>query len=149
MTRPFTGRHMAAILVAFFGVVIAINVLMARLALGTFGGTVVDNSYVASQRFNIWLDQARRQEALGWQVALTLDKARHAEITLGTNAAGDVSAAAIARHPLGRAPDMALCFRSVAPNRLRSVEALPLGRWALHLTIRQGHDQLRLIEAVQ
>ena len=30
--RPFTGRHMTTILVAFFAVVIAVNVLMARLA---------------------------------------------------------------------------------------------------------------------
>ena len=31
MTRPFTGRHMATILVAFFGVVIAVNLLMAKV----------------------------------------------------------------------------------------------------------------------
>ncbi|MGE0776676.1 MAG: FixH family protein, partial [Sphingomonadaceae bacterium] len=55
MTRSFTGRHMAIILIAFFGVVIAVNFYMARMAIGTFGGTVVDNSYVASQRFNGWL----------------------------------------------------------------------------------------------
>ena len=45
--RPFTGRHMAAIMVAFFGVVIAVNVYMARLATSTFTGVVVENSYVA------------------------------------------------------------------------------------------------------
>ena len=55
-----TGRHVAAIFVAFFAVVIAVNVLMASYAVGGFGGTVVDNSYVASQRFNGWLAQARR-----------------------------------------------------------------------------------------
>jgi nitrogen fixation protein FixH len=39
----FTGWHMTTILVAFFGVVIAVNFFMARMAVGTFGGTVVDN----------------------------------------------------------------------------------------------------------
>ena len=53
--RPFTGYHMTAILVAFFGVVIVVNFVMARYAVATFGGTVVDNSYVASQEFNGWL----------------------------------------------------------------------------------------------
>ena len=32
-TGPFTGRHIAMILVAFFAVVIAVNVLMARYAI--------------------------------------------------------------------------------------------------------------------
>lgn len=48
---PFNGRHMTAILVAFFAVVIAVNVLMARFIICTFGGVVVENSYVASQHF--------------------------------------------------------------------------------------------------
>mgnify|MGYP001281167617 CR=1 FL=1 len=39
---PFTGRHMATILIAFFGVVITVNIVMARFALSTFGGTVVE-----------------------------------------------------------------------------------------------------------
>ena len=55
MQRAFTGRHMAAIMVAFFGVVIVVNLLNARLASSTFGGEVVENSYVASQDFNRWL----------------------------------------------------------------------------------------------
>ena len=63
MSPRFTGRHMAAIMLAFFGVVIAINFTMATLAETTFGGTVVDNSYVASQSFNAWLRAGRQ---LGW-----------------------------------------------------------------------------------
>ena len=54
MTKPFTGWHMTAILVGFFSTVIAVNVYMAHAAISTFGGTVVDNSYVASQEFNGW-----------------------------------------------------------------------------------------------
>ena len=64
--QPFTGRHMFAILAGFFGVVIAVNFTMASYATSTFGGVVVENSYVASQEFNRWLDQAEAQEALGW-----------------------------------------------------------------------------------
>ena len=44
MTKAFTGRHMAAIMVAFFGVIIAVNFTMARFATATFGGRVVENS---------------------------------------------------------------------------------------------------------
>ena len=64
MTRRFTGWHMTAIMFAFFGVVVSVNMLMATLATRTFGGTVVENSYVASQSFNRWLAEARAQDRL-------------------------------------------------------------------------------------
>ena len=80
MTKPFTGWHMATILVGFFGIVIAVNVYMARAAIKTFGGTVVDNSYVASQEFNGWLAAAHKQERLGWDTRLSLVAGRHVRI---------------------------------------------------------------------
>ena len=46
MTMRFTGWHMAAILLGFFGLVVAVNLYMAHTAISTFGGTVVENSYV-------------------------------------------------------------------------------------------------------
>ncbi|MFM5947692.1 MAG: FixH family protein, partial [Novosphingobium sp.] len=70
-TGPFTGRHAAAIIVAFFAVVVAVNVYMARTAIGTFGGVVVDNSYVASQKYNGWLKEAAKEKALGWSAKAT------------------------------------------------------------------------------
>ena len=42
------------------------------MAIGTFGGTVVDNSYVASQNYNRWLADADEQEALGWKTKAAL-----------------------------------------------------------------------------
>ena len=48
----FTGRHMAIIMVAFFGVIIAVNLTMATLASRSWTGLVVKNSYVESQKFN-------------------------------------------------------------------------------------------------
>ena len=49
MTKKFTGKHMATILVLGFGVVVAVNFTMASLATNGFSGVVVENSYVASQ----------------------------------------------------------------------------------------------------
>ena len=67
--KRITGRTMTAILCAFFGVVIAVNILMATIATRTFGGVVVENSYVASQEYNGWLAQSRRQRDLLPEVA--------------------------------------------------------------------------------
>ncbi|EQB08879.1 hypothetical protein L286_01110, partial [Sphingobium sp. HDIP04] len=73
---------MTAILAAFFAVVIAVNMLMATVAVRSFGGTVVENSYVASQKFNGWLAQARAQQRLGWRDAVTLDAERRVGLAL-------------------------------------------------------------------
>src|SRR5689334_13817136 len=80
--RGFTGRHMLAVMGGFFGIVIAVNVAMATLAARTFGGTVVDNSYVASHQFNHWLARARAQERLGWTVRLELAGDRRVSLSL-------------------------------------------------------------------
>lgn len=142
---------MTGILVAFFAVVIAVNMLMATLAVRSFGGVVVDNSYVASQKFNGWLKAARAQEAQGWRETITIDAQRRVHVSLA-DAAGtpltSVGITATAAHPLGRAPDIALSFREVAPGRYSADRALPAGRWVLHLTARQDAADHRYVREI-
>ncbi len=69
----FTGRHMLVIMLAFFGVIIAVNVTMAVFANTSWSGLVVKNSYVESQHFNEHFAKARAQAALGWEPRLTVD----------------------------------------------------------------------------
>ena len=148
--KGFTGRHMLTVMVGFFGVVIGVNFTMATLAARTFGGTVVDNSYVASQRFNRWLAEARAQERLGWTTRLGLDDRRHVRAKL-TDRAGPLTGAqvtAIGRHPLGRESDVPLRFRAEGNGAYVSERPLPAGRWQVHLEVRRGADDLRLIEAL-
>jgi nitrogen fixation protein FixH len=150
MTRRFTGWHMFAILVAFFGTVITVNFVMAWYATHTFGGTVVDNSYVASQKFNRWLAEARAQDKLGWTKHVALDANRHVTISAaadGQPLAG-LSGSAVARHPLGREADIPLRFVPAGPGKLRSTSVLPAGRWLVHLTLHSGANEARLIESV-
>jgi nitrogen fixation protein FixH len=148
--RGFTGRHMLAVMLGFFGVVIAVNVTMAVLAGRTFGGTVVDNSYVASQRFNRWLAEGRAQEQLGWTARLRLDGRRHVrvELTDRIGALEGAEVAAVARHPLGRESDVALRFRPEGNGVYVSQGALPAGRWQVHVEVRRAGDDHRLIETL-
>jgi nitrogen fixation protein FixH len=126
--RRFTGYHMTMILVVFFAIVIAVNVVMARFAIDTFGGTVVDNSYVASQKFNGWLRQARREKAMGWTVSSPAREQDHIVIS-AKNAAGSPLAGAavtmLAEHPLGRAPERTLRFLETAPGRYAQPRTAP------------------------
>lgn len=62
----FTGRHMLLTMLAFFGVIISVNVTMAWFARSSWTGLVVANSYVASQQFNTKMAETRAQAALGW-----------------------------------------------------------------------------------
>ena len=141
-TRPFTGWHMLAMMVAFFGVVIAVNVTMARLALTSFGGTVVENSYVASQEFNGWLENARTAEALGWQV--TPDLRDDGRLAISVAGAPDpLTITASARHPLGRLPDQQLTFTRTAMGAYLSVESLAQDRWLVRLDVASGADHWR------
>lgn len=68
--RPFTGKHMLAIMISFFAVVIGVNLLMAYLANSTWSGLVVANGYEASQTFDKDLAKSRAQMALGWAIML-------------------------------------------------------------------------------
>mgnify|MGYP002777134502 CR=1 FL=1 len=144
IAKRFTGLHMTALLCGFFGVVIAVNMLMATFAVRTFGGVVVENSYVASQRYNSWLAEARKQEKLGWTVTPGIASDRR--ITLDTSVTG-AEASGVASHPLGRQPDVALRFRREG-GVLVSDRPLPAGRWNVRLTVRRGADQVQLIETL-
>lgn len=146
MSRPFTGYHMTAILAVFFGVVIAVNLVMARAAIGTFGGTVVENSYVASQNYNAWLAAADRQDKLGWNAAAERRDGRViVKVTEHGMAGTGFAVTAVARHPLGQAPDRNLRFEPRGDGSWISAEALPAGRWTLHLGLRKGQDSYRQI----
>jgi nitrogen fixation protein FixH len=65
MTREFTGRHMAIVVVSAFTVIILVNLALAYSAVKTFPGLEVKNSYVASQNFD---ERRDAQTALGWDV---------------------------------------------------------------------------------
>jgi nitrogen fixation protein FixH len=131
--RPLTGRKVTGWFFAFFGVVIAVNLVMARLALSTFGGVVVDNSYVASQHFNHWLDATAAQRKLGWQAtAERLADGRVAVRLTGTKGAV-LTLSGEARHPVGQQPDRELAFVPAGEGRFVSREPLPAGRWRLRL----------------
>lgn len=72
--KELKGHHVLAMILAFFGVIIAVNFLMAYFAESTWSGLVVENGYVASQSFNGDLAKAKAQEALGWNVGFAFDK---------------------------------------------------------------------------
>lgn len=147
--RRFTGWHMSGILVAMFATIIAVNSVMAYFAIATFGGTVVDNSYVATLNYNRWLAEARGQEALGWRVTATLDPHRRVRITAAAPAGPiDAVVSVVARHPLGQAPDSAVTFNRIGNGEYLATRPLPAGRWTLKITVTSGQTVARFAEDI-
>ena len=134
MKREFTGRHMTYVLLGGFGVVIAVNLFMATLAVRGFGGLVVENSYVASQNFNTWLEEAERGEALDWRADIARDSEGRLEvITKGVPAGAQVTAEI--RRPLGQPEHDTLALSDTANGLFTSEDIIPQGRWIIRLTI--------------
>lgn len=146
-SRTFTGRHMAAVLISFFGVVVAVNFTMATLASRSFGGQVVDNSYVASQKFNTWLDEAEKEKALGW----TVQASRRSDnrITVAFAGADGAAITATARHPLGLEKSKDFTFERGADGTYVSREALAAGRWRLRIEVAADSQRFRTEQDVQ
>jgi nitrogen fixation protein FixH len=67
-SRPLTGRKVFILLVAFFGVVIGVNMAMMMLAIQTLPGTEVDSAYSASLAYEKEIVAAHDQNARNWRV---------------------------------------------------------------------------------
>jgi len=66
--RQLTGRRVLFYLVAFFGIVIGVNVVMMKLAIDTLPGTEVDSAYRASLAYKSEISAAQDQNRRNWRV---------------------------------------------------------------------------------
>ena len=74
------GRHVLLMLLAFFGVVFAVNGIFLASALRSYTGVVSNEPYVKGLHYNDRIDAGERQARLGWQETLAV--ARSGEIAL-------------------------------------------------------------------
>jgi len=80
--RPLTGRMVLFMLVAFFGVVIGVNLILMRLAIQTLPGTEVDSAYSASLAYEKEIAAAHDQDARAWRVNAHIQRAPDGGATL-------------------------------------------------------------------
>ena len=144
--RPFTGRHALMVIGGGFLIVIAVNVTLAVNASRSHPGLVVENSYVASQKFNGWLEQGRAQKAMGWTVTANADAD-----SLVINATGpggkplsDLKAVATLGHPLGAEPPRELTLTEIAPGRYAARHQVAPGQWLAEVRLSRGGEHYYL-----
>jgi len=84
--KPLTGGKVLAMLVAFFGVVIGVNMTMMKFAIQTLPGTDVDSAYTASLAYEKEIVAAQDQNARNWKVDAHIERAPDGGATLRVEA---------------------------------------------------------------
>jgi len=72
--KPLTGTKVFLMLLAFFGVVIGVNVTMMKLAIATLPGTDVDSPYAAGLAYDREILAAQDQDARKWKISAHIER---------------------------------------------------------------------------
>ena len=81
-----TGRKVFAMVVAFFGVIIAVNLTMTVLAVETLSGTEVASAYSASLAYQNEIEAAQRQDDRHWNVSAATKRDASGNVNVSVNA---------------------------------------------------------------
>jgi nitrogen fixation protein FixH len=73
-SRAITGRKVLVYMIAFFGVVFAVNAVMIKVALDTMPGLEVESAYRASLAFNGEAQAALAQAERAWRVEAHVER---------------------------------------------------------------------------
>ncbi len=84
--RPITGRMVFISIVAFFAVVIGVNMLMMKFAIDTLSGTDVDSAYRASLAYESEIKAAHDQNLREWQVNVHIERQADGQATVKVDA---------------------------------------------------------------
>lgn len=140
--RELTGWHVFAIMASFFSLVIAVNLTMAFFARSSWTGFVVENIYVASQKFNEKAAEGRAQAALGWKSKLVIAGGKVSYRL--TNKVGNVVAARRAtasfRRPAYASEDQEVTLVPQPDGSLAAPVELRDGMWIVEVHAEAGLD---------
>lgn len=144
--RTFTGWHMLASMLAFFGVIIAVNLTMAVLASSSWTGLIVKNGYVASKDFNGKLAAARQQADRGWHAEPAYDGGRFSlrlTDSEGRPVLLDALAASYGR-PVSSAADATTVLTHAGNGLYLAEQRLEKGLWQISFEGRSAQGPYRL-----
>lgn len=141
-----TGRHVLIALLAFFGIVVGVNLVFVHLALDSWTGLTDRDSYRTGLSWNRTLERSAAQKSLGWTVDVASRTERTAQagelrlevtLTLSDRAGRPLTGLALsgeARHPVLETNDRAIAFVETGGGRYVGTAVLPgAADWGLKL----------------
>ena len=146
--RPLTGRTVLICLVGFFATVAAVNAVMIRAAVSTFGGTETASAYKAGQSFEREIEAVRAQDALHWQVKADVRRTGgQAVIEIDArdadgHALSGLTATAALHHPTDARADHALPLEQGAPGHFRGAAASAAGQWDVLIDLARDGERV-------
>lgn len=133
-----TGRHVLWGMIAFFGVIFAVNGWFLYSALSTHTGVVAVEPYRKGLAYNDRIAADERQHALGWTSSVSLDVAAgKLDVALADRTGAPLGGLDL-RGMIGRPStvehDAKLEFREAAPGRYEArLAGIEAGTWLLQL----------------
>jgi len=146
--KELTGRIVLTCLIAFFVVVIGVNMVLVRAAISTFGGLEAESSYKAGLAYGEEIAAARAQQARHWDVSAQLfpDKNETVIEVIARNANGQplTGLDALVRlvHPTDRRLDQSLELHEAGAGRYRGMTVATKGEWHLLIELSRGTERV-------
>lgn len=143
--RELTGRHVLFMLLAFFGVMLSVNVFFTVMAVKSFSGEDVPRSYRQGIEYNKTIERRAAQNALGWSAHINSAKDKIIiEIRdKEKQPIADLSVSGQLRHPATLSNDQTLEFIQ-QPNGSYHADIFGLqGKWELEGTARSETSEFQ------
>ncbi|ATC31974.1 ferredoxin [Caulobacter vibrioides] len=141
-----TGWHVLIGVVAFFALIIAVDVVFMVLAYRTFSGQVASNPYEAGLAFNKTLAQREREAALGWSAAVETEGGGAVIVRVRDRTGRpleQLSLTGALERPATEVGKQVLDFKPLGDGRYRATARLD-GAWDLRATARDAQNAFEL-----
>ena len=142
-----TGKHVLAMLLVFFGIIIAVSIVFTTLAVQSFRGEDIKQSYRQGVEYNETLADRAAQSDLGWRAAVNvtgdIDDRRLIVKVAGADDQGlnNLTITGRLRHPADQTLDRPLEF-AVGPDGLARADISGLyGQWTVQAQARNADGQ--------
>jgi nitrogen fixation protein FixH len=146
--RQLTGRTVLFCLLGFFGTVTAVNAIMIRQAVTTFGGLETSSAYKAGQKFEREIAAARAQEQRQWRVSADVRRTGAEALVeidvrdaAGLTLAG-LRATAELHRPTNAREDHKVSLSESAPGRFVGTAVAAPGQWDVLIEVSRGAERM-------
>ena len=140
-----TGRMVLLILIAFFGVVIVVNLFMAYVAVNTFSGLQSQRPYETGLEFNRTIKNAGVQQEQHWQVTSHYERMADGRVSLklslrdknGQPVDGTTSKVSLLS-PVNALRDVVFDLSPQGAGDFTGTAVADAGQWDLVIEVKQG-----------